>query len=82
MCVDGDANGSHGWNLAQMDDGNWYCFDLTWNDFYGGFGYDYFCVHDTKGIQNGRDFLDTHTPNIPESGAVWYLYELLPRSRE
>ncbi|MBR2293551.1 MAG: leucine-rich repeat protein [Clostridia bacterium] len=57
--VTGQAGGeAHAWNLVQLDDGNWYWFDLTWDDspkdawgvgsFMWGIAYNYFCVNDTQ----------------------------------
>ena len=60
--VTGVAGGEdHAWNLVQMDDGNWYWFDLTWDDgtemLYGspakwmwGVKYNYFCVNDSQNV--------------------------------
>ena len=42
---------AHAWNLAKMDDGNWYWFDLTWDDqpnIRWGIEYDYFCVNENN----------------------------------
>lgn len=54
---------AHMWNLVKLDDGNWYWYDLTWDDedaFAGtvfsdenaflGKKYNYFCVNDTQNI--------------------------------
>lgn len=54
---------AHMWNLVKLDDGNWYWYDLTWDDgdaFSGtvfsdgnaflGKKYNYFCVNDTQNI--------------------------------
>lgn len=43
----------HVWNLARMDDGNWYWFDITWGDGNKD-PYKYFCVP-------GKTF-QNHTP--------------------
>ena len=53
----------HIWNLVKLDDGNWYWYDLTWDDgdaFSGtvfsdnnaflGKKYNYFCVNDTQNV--------------------------------
>ena len=32
VCITGDAGGPHMWNAVQMDDGNWYIIDITWDD--------------------------------------------------
>jgi transglutaminase/protease-like cytokinesis protein 3 len=51
--VTGYATEPHAWNLAKMDDGSWYWFDLTWDDksdtnsntldWAWGIWYNYFC---------------------------------------
>ena len=41
------SSGAHAWNLAQMDDGKWYWFDLTWGDGRAN-PYRYFCVLDSS----------------------------------
>lgn len=46
VCLTGTGNGgAHMWNAVQMDDGNWYLLDLTWDD-QGSRGtfYDFFLV--------------------------------------
>ena len=64
--VTGTAGGEdHAWNLVQMDDGNWYWFDLTWDEGVEIFGgspaqwmwrikYNYFCVNDSQNV-NWKD---------------------------
>ena len=32
ICVVGDAGGAHKWNYVQMEDGQWYGVDVTWDD--------------------------------------------------
>lgn len=33
VCISGTGNGGgHMWNAVQMDDGNWYLIDITWDD--------------------------------------------------
>ncbi len=58
--VAGVAEGEdHLWNMVKMDNGEWYWFDLTWDDSYaGGIGggwkwgvdYHYFCIRDNDDI--------------------------------
>ena len=89
--VTGESNGEdHAWNLVQMDDGNWYWFDLTWDDTPGwmwGISYNYFCVNDFQNVNwkdsEGRygwgtttNFLNTHSFNIPTNQSVDFLYGL------
>ena len=53
MQILGEAGEYHDWNLVRMDDGNWYWFDLTWDDPQAidgdltGKNYLYFCRSDT-----------------------------------
>ncbi|MBE6986858.1 MAG: hypothetical protein E7433_05490 [Ruminococcaceae bacterium] len=65
---------AHAWNMAKMDDGQWYWFDLTWDDrpsHYLGIGYQNFCVNDTQDTNWGEcgwtaeklSFLQTHIPD-------------------
>ncbi len=50
IVISGVADGvNHEWNMAKMDDGRWYWFDLTWDDqpaLTFGRIYDYFCQTD------------------------------------
>lgn len=82
--VTGDAGDvAHAWNMAKMDDGEWYWFDLTWDDdAYSpmGISYDYFCVTDA-----GFTEAHVHTPSekyevnfsytIPECATSLYVRE-------
>ena len=53
--VVGDTNGiGHAWNLVRLDDGEWYWFDLTWDDQETAFRrviYNYFAVNDTQAVE-------------------------------
>jgi len=86
---------AHAWNLVQLDDENWYWFDLTWDDtpeFGWGISYQYFCVNDTVNVNwtDGltreecvgplKTFLEDHEPNLPSDTGADYLYELPARS--
>ena len=78
---------NHAWNLAKMDDGNWYWFDLTWDDtpkWLWGISYNYFCVNDTQNcdksdfgwnVENFENFLQSHTPkstSLPTRSGVTF----------
>ena len=90
--VTGQSNNqNHAWNLVQMDDGNWYWFDLTWDDTPGwmwGISYNYFCVNDMQNVNwndGGWDsseasFMDTHTLSLPTGQGADFLYDLPARS--
>lgn len=69
----GDGNwGGHAWNMVKMDDGEYYNFDVTWDD--AGEDreprYDYFAA--------GEDFYESHEANTPGgiTGTDEFLYEL------
>lgn len=68
----------HAWNLVQMDDGNWYNIDVTWDNGseYEGFGrnYTYFATPESV-------FNQTHTANDSMGSGFGYLYNL-PRAEE
>ena len=69
------AGQGHQWNLVQMDDGEWYWYDVTWNDRPDselGVKHLYFCVTDEQNVyrylQDGgyiitetMRFIDDHT---------------------
>ena len=94
LFVTGMAGGeSHAWNLVQLDDGNWYWCDLTWDDGAQkwGIAYNYFCVNDnvnTLWREGGweydetKTFLETHTPATSAGTAVDFLYDLPVRSAQ
>lgn len=82
----------HAWNMAKMDDGNWYWFDLTWDDnpiWMWGIAYNYFCVNDTQDVSwsdggwgsTGASFLQNHVCNSSNLG-IKYLYPLPNRASE
>ncbi len=78
--VSGDSRGeAHAWNLVKLDDGEYYWYDLTWDDTPGymlGISYNYFAVDDDS-ILSWRDFgwtvaeeltfISSHTPTGSES---------------
>ena len=94
--VTGTSRGeSHAWNLVEVSDGDWYWFDLTWNDtptWLLGTSYNYFCVNDTDNT-NWYDaqadfnfseitFIENHTPTTPDCLGMNYLYSLPERAEE
>ena len=91
----GNPGGSfygHAWNLVKLEDGNWYWYDLTWDDHPGyilGIDYNYFCVNDTQntnwmdGNVSGLteyDFLDSHKPFDSSSSGLNIPFTLPTRS--
>lgn len=68
----------HAWNLVKLDDGNWYWYDLTWDDTpnsYWGVLHNYACVTD-------EEFLKNHTIDSPTDTSVDFLYELPVRATQ
>ena len=88
--VAGYANENHAWNLVKMDDGEWYWFDLTWDDTpkHGlGIKYSYFCVNDTDNVKifDGSvdgfgTFIQDHAPNKPIDFGIDFNYSIPKRS--
>lgn len=80
----------HAWNLVQLDDGEWYWYDLTWDDqpnLMFGVAYNYFCVTDETLVRWTDGSMDKHTvfaeDHIPDSSGAMgidYFYELPERS--
>ena len=59
--------GGHAWNMAQMDDGYYYYFDVTWNASTSSDKY--FAAGETS-------FSKNHTPNTADGERWDYLYDL------
>ncbi len=61
--------GGHAWNMVKLDDGEYYNFDVTWDDAGGDRDprYDYFAV--------GEDFFENHIINTPDG-----TYERIPEN--
>ncbi len=83
--------GGHAWNLAKMDDGEWYWFDLTWDDtpdWKWGVSYSFFCVNDSENtrwresyaVTSSEGFVDNHTPTEPGVHGINYMWSLPARS--
>lgn len=63
--VAGEANGgAHAWNMVQLDNGEWYWYDLTWNDATESDRY--FCVTE----------MNDHNAYAAGGTGVNYIYEL------
>lgn len=60
--------GGHAWNMVRMDDGQYYNFDITWDDSGNTVTYRYFAA--------GNWFNGDHVPGSPEETSVDFLYEL------
>ncbi|MBR6577787.1 MAG: leucine-rich repeat protein [Clostridia bacterium] len=92
--VVGYSGGHHAWNLVQLDDGEWYWLDLTWDDNSSDVDYNYFCVNDLQfvnwsdgnlirpdGYLGDETFMDDHQPyDISQSYDNLRLYDLPERS--
>ena len=83
ICVSGDGdNGSgkpegHMWNYVRMNDGKWYCMDVTWDDPLSKGGdtgkvfYDYFLVGSETRNSDGKTFTESHAPDMaPTEGST------------
>lgn len=71
-------NQNHGWNLVRLDDGNWYWYDLTWDDQpnkYWGVSHDNLCATDDEFLQN-------HQFDLPTDSDVSFLYGLPSRAND
>lgn len=75
--VTGTSSGeAHAWNLVKLDDGEWYWYDLTYDDtphYKWGVSYNYFCVTD-------ENFTKNHTLHTTSGVGSEYLYDLPVRS--
>lgn len=70
--VTGDAGGPHAWSMIQLDDGQWYWFDATWDDAGGQYddwlaGKGYFTAIDTTANSQGKTFVQTHVADIDDA---------------
>ena len=63
--VIGDTGGTrHAWNIARMEDGQWYLLDATWDDSAGNMGY----------FLSGSD--GVHIADVPGKSGTGYFYQL------
>ena len=71
----GSATEAHAWNVARLDDGQWYEVDVTWDDTPQAISDDYFCVttaaiadyfEPTGGLRTSH----IRTPDIYEASMV------------
>ncbi len=84
--VTGYAGEPHGWNLVKLDDGEWYWYDLTWDDqpkWGVGISYNYFCISNSEyvkwtdgGTSKSTLFLEDHTPDAVGGQGINYNYDL------
>lgn len=88
--VTGYSGENHAWNLVRLDDGEWYWFDLTWDDQSEkmmGVVHNYFCVTDSTLVRwadcstaKTTQFMEDHTPDAPGGSGVNYHYDLPDRA--
>ena len=60
----------HMWNYVMLEDGLWYCLDVTWDDPTSSDGrdilrHDYYLVGSDT-VTGGMKFIESHVPNYPE----------------
>lgn len=89
--VTGYAGEDHAWNLVRLDNGQWYWYDLTWDDqpeWMLGIRHNYFCVTDNTLVKwsDGSEskhtkFVEDHISAAPGGIGVNYIYELPERAR-
>ena len=62
VCIFGNydetENSAHMWNYVQMEDGNWYGVDVTWDDYDGSYGYE--TIYDFF-MKGSNSFFEKHT---------------------
>ena len=92
--VTGKSRGeSHAWNLVEVSEGEWYWYDLTWDDtptWLLGTSYNYFCVNDNDNTNwydaqasfdfDNVTFIENHTATAPDVLGMNYLYSLPERA--
>ncbi len=70
---DVSTNVAHMWNYVQMEDGNWYAIDLTWDDLDGNYGaelkYQYF-------LKGSDSFFSNHT-EVAEFNGTSLVYPVI-----
>lgn len=71
FCAGESNGGGHAWNMAELDDGQYYFFDLTWDDFLNTSVPDY--TYFGKGT---AVFELDHTICTPEGAYTEFLYEI------
>lgn len=70
LSYEGEECNLHAWNYVQMDDGNWYAVDTTWNDA-GKISSDhYFLVGSSTYVGSGCTFSQDHAPSYAAGAAL------------
>lgn len=74
----GSSSGAHMWNYVQMEDGNWYAVDVTWNDptvsgttsAVSGYENESYLLVGSQTVVGGKPFLDSHpVSNAPSTNS-------------
>ncbi len=74
----GNVIANHMWNYVQMEDGNWYVVDVTWDDQSYGIYTNYFLAgYNSQGF-NGKKVGEDHLPVGCFSSSVSYETFILP----
>lgn len=71
---------AHAWNLIQLEDGNWYAVDLTWNDSLDGYyifnsGASSSCKYDSKNEHVSDALWTRWSPNIASADYIPTVYD-------
>lgn len=74
----GNVIANHMWNYVQMEDGNWYVVDVTWDDQSYGISASYFLAGSQSQGFNGKKVGEDHLPVGCFSSSVSYEAFVLP----
>ena len=74
----GNVIANHMWNYVQMEDGNWYVVDVTWDDQSNGISTSYFLAGYNSPGFNGKKVGEDHLPVGCFSSSVSYETFILP----
>lgn len=65
---------AHMWNYVQMEDGNWYAVDCTWDDPVGGSERSIYFLVGANTMVDGRAFSNSHSSSGDWNGAGTYSF--------
>ncbi len=72
---DEENRSAHMWNYVQMDDGEWYGMDVTWDDYDGDYGYEMVYSFFLKGSDS---FFKEHTEST-DYGPAHFVYPTIAK---